>query len=107
MSSYNYDLHISIAQSNAAAQEQEKIRNAARRQQDAVNSTLRKTADEHEKVFSVLEEQDSNKIRDDEKNADNAPPSSQPQDAKKREKNEAPVEIVSDDKKGKTIDMVC
>lgn len=107
MSSYNYNVHISIAQSNAAAQEQEKIRNAARMQQDAVNSALRKTAEEHEKVFSVLEEQDTNKIRDDEKNSDNAPPPAQLQDAKKRDKNETPVEIVSDDKKGTTIDMVC
>ncbi len=104
MSSYNYNVQISVANSNAVAREQEKAKNVSKKHQDQTEAIMKKSAKAQGKVSAVPSDEVSYQVHN-EKERSHA---SMVKKVKKKQKEDVSTDdILVDDNKGNKVNVVC
>ncbi len=106
MSSYNYNVQISLAGSNSVSQEQEKTKNATKKHQEDANAVMRKSAEAHNKVSAVPDDEVSYQVHNEKEHA-NSESSIAKNKKKQAKKDKTHDDVLADNTKGTKVNVVC
>lgn len=106
MSSYNYNVQISLASSNSISRKQEKTKNASKKYQDQAEVIMKRNSEAQNKVSAVPGDEISYQVHN-EKEHSKSKPSIMKKAKKEHKEGGNAADVLVDDNKGKKVNVVC